>query len=126
MVLNKIDTLWDELTPQEQVQAQTPGQCRRRAVAGRAAGSGRGGVGAKGRATKIRCDDDLLQASGLPQLEVILGTGIMGRRQAILRATVGSGVASLRPRYGACSISAGATLTSRCWSCAACAARMLR
>ena len=96
MVLNKIDTLWDELTPQEQVQAQIERQC---AGAAQLLGVQPDQVVAvsaqKGLLAKIRCDDDLLQASGLPQLEVILGTGIMGRRQAILRATVGSGVASL-------------------------------
>ena len=77
-------------------------------------GSGRGGVGAKGLLAKIRCDDDLLQASGLPQLEVILGTGIMGRRQAIPAPRWAAALASLESRgYGACSISASATLTEQ-------------
>ena len=96
VVLNKIDTLWDELSSPEQVQAQVE---RQRAATAEVLGVPLPQVvpvsAQKGLLAKIRCDDDLLQASGLPQLEVILVTGIMGRRQAILRATVGSGIASL-------------------------------
>lgn len=97
VVLNKIDTLWDQLNTPEQVQAQIE---RQRSAAAEVLGVPLDQVMAisaqKGLLAKIRCDDELLQASGLPRLEVTLGTGIMGRRQAILRATVGSGVASLQ------------------------------
>ncbi|MFN7855008.1 MAG: dynamin family protein, partial [Acidovorax sp.] len=50
----------------------------------------------KGLVAKITEDDALLADSGLPALEEVLGKGIMGRRQAILRAAVANGVASLR------------------------------
>ncbi len=96
VVLNKIDTLWDGLSEPEQVQRQIE---RQRAATAEVLGVPLAQVvpvsAQKGLLAKIRCDDDLLQASGLPQLEVILVTGIMGRRQAILRATVASGIASL-------------------------------
>jgi hypothetical protein len=50
----------------------------------------------KGLVAKITADDVLLESSGLPVLEEVLAQGIMGRRQAILRAAVANGVASLR------------------------------
>jgi len=97
VVLNKIDMLWDELNSPAQVQAQIE---RQRHSSAEMLGVPLSQVVAvsaqKGLLAKIQCDDDLLQASALPQLEVALGTGIMGRRQAILRATVASGVASLQ------------------------------
>ena len=97
VVLNKIDMLWDALSSPAQVQAQIE---RQRHTSAEMLGVPLSQVVAvsaqKGLLAKIQCDDDLLQASALPQLEVALGTGIMGRRQAILRATVASGVASLQ------------------------------
>ena len=50
----------------------------------------------KGLVAKIACDDLLLESSGLPALEEALAQGVMGRRQAILRAAVATGVANLR------------------------------
>ncbi len=97
VVLNKIDTLWDQLNTPEEVQAQIERQRRASADSLGVALDQVVAVSAqKGLLAKIRCDDELLQASGLPQLEVLLGTGIMGRRQAILRATVANGVQSLQ------------------------------
>ncbi|WP_416401708.1 dynamin family protein [Alicycliphilus denitrificans] len=97
VVLNKIDTLWDQLNSPAQVQAQLE---RQRHTVAEVLGVPLGQVVAvsaqKGLVAKINCDDDLLEASGLPQLEVALGTGIMGRRQSILRAAVAGGVAGLR------------------------------
>ncbi|WP_404300240.1 dynamin family protein [Alicycliphilus denitrificans] len=97
VVLNKIDTLWDALNSPAQVQAQIE---RQRHTSAEMLGVPLGHVVAvsaqKGLLAKIHCDDQLLQASGLPQLEVALGRGIMSRRQDILRATVASAVASLQ------------------------------
>jgi len=97
VILNKIDTLWDALSPPGEVQAQIE---RQRHTSAELLGVPVGQVLAvsaqKGLLAKIQCDDELLQASALPQLEVTLAAGIMGRRQAILRATVASGVASLQ------------------------------
>ena len=50
----------------------------------------------KGLVAKIACDDVLLESSGLPAFEEVLAQGVMGRRQAILRAAVATGVANLR------------------------------
>ncbi|BEU95614.1 dynamin family protein [Acidovorax sp. DW039] len=97
VVLNKIDTLWDALNTPEQVQAQLD---RQRSTSAEMLGIPLEQVvpvsAQKGLVAKIACDDVLLESSGLPVLEDILGQGVMGRRQAILRAAVASGVANLR------------------------------
>lgn len=97
VVLNKIDTLWDALNTPEQVQAQLD---RQRRTSAEMLGIPLEQVvpvsAQKGLVAKIACDDVLLESSGLPVLEDILGQGVMGRRQAILRAAVASGVANLR------------------------------
>nr|WP_315238828.1 dynamin family protein [uncultured Albidiferax sp.] len=97
VVLNKVDTLWDALSTPEQVQVQVDRQ--------RAASAALLGVPAqrvlavsaqKGLVAKITGDAPLLQASGLPALEVALGQGILGQRQDILRSAVARGVTDLR------------------------------
>lgn len=97
VVLNKIDTLWDTLSSPSQVQAQLE---RQRQTSAELLGVPLSHVvpvsAQKGLVAKINCDDILLESSGLPLLEEALAEGIMGRRQAILRATVASGVASLQ------------------------------
>lgn len=97
VVLNKIDTLWDSLNSPEQVQAQLDRQCATVAEMLNVPLVRVVPVSAqKGLVAKIACDDLLLESSGLPVLEEALAQGIMGRRQAILRAAVATGVASLR------------------------------
>jgi len=97
VVLNKIDTLWDTLNSSDQVQAQLERQC---VTSAEMLGVPLDHVipvsAQKGLVAKIQCDDALLESSGLPQLEEALAQGIMGKRQAILRSAVASGVASLR------------------------------
>jgi len=97
VVLNKIDTLWDTLNTPEQVEAQLQRQC---ATSAEMLGVPLARVvpvsAQKGLVAKITCDDVLLESSGLPVLEDALAQGIMGQRQAILRAAVASGVANLR------------------------------
>lgn len=97
IVLNKIDTLWDNLNSAEQVQAQMN---RQRSISAEMLGVSLDKVvpvsAQKGLVAKITADDILLEASGLPVLEEVLAEGIMGRRQSILRAAVAHGVASLR------------------------------
>lgn len=96
VVLNKIDTLWDELNTPELVNAQLQRQCETSAqMLGVAVGQVLPVSAQKGLLAKITQDDVLLQASGLPVLENALAHGIMGQRQAILRAAVAAGVASL-------------------------------
>ena len=97
VVLNKIDTLWDTLNSAEQVHAQMQ---RQRITSAEMLGVPIERVvpvsAQKGLVAKITADDVLLESSGLPMLEEVLAQGIMGRRQAILRAAVANGVASLR------------------------------
>lgn len=97
IVLNKIDTLWDTLNTTAQVQLQLERQCttvadmlvmpRARVLPISAQ---------KGLVAKITHNEQLLRTSGLPELEDALARGIMGQRQAILRAAVTAGVSGLR------------------------------
>lgn len=97
VVLNKIDTMWDTLNTPDQVLAQLDRQCRNSAeMLGVPLAQVLPVSAQKGLVAKIHCDDALLESSGLPQLEEALAQGIMGRRQAILRSAVSSGVAHLR------------------------------
>ena len=97
VVLNKIDTLWDTINTPAQVQAQLDRQCRSAAeMLGMPLAQVLPVSAQKGLLAKMRHEHGLLAMSGLPQLEEALAQGIMGRRQAILRATVATGVAQLR------------------------------
>lgn len=97
VVLNKIDTMWDALSTPYQVQAQID---RQRATTAEILGIGQDQVipvsGQKGLVGKVNNNADLLQASRLPVLEQALAKGVMGQRQKILRAAVGTNVADLR------------------------------
>jgi hypothetical protein len=97
VVLNKIDTLWDTLNTEAQLQVQMERQCRNSAEMLGVRQDRVVPVSAqKGLQAKIAHDDALLASSGLPVLEDALAKGIMGQRQSILRAAVVNGVASLR------------------------------
>lgn len=97
VVLNKIDTLWDTINTPAQVHAQLDRQCRSAAeMLGMPLAQVLPVSAQKGLLAKMRHDEGLLAMSGLPQLEDALAQGIMGRRQAILRSTVASGVEQLR------------------------------
>jgi hypothetical protein len=50
----------------------------------------------KGLQAKIRRDAPLLAASRLPALEAVLGEGLLGKREVVLRRAVDSGIAALR------------------------------
>ncbi len=101
VVLNKIDTLWDALSSPEQVQAQID---RQRATSAEVLGLSIEQVipvsAQKGLVAKVTGDPDLLQASQLPALEQVLGQGVMGQRQKILRTAVAAGIAELRAEAG--------------------------
>lgn len=101
VVLNKIDTLWDSLNSAEQIQAQMVRQVNTAAEMLGVSPDKVVPVSAqKGLVAKISADDLLLETSGLPVLEEALAKGIMGQRQAILRAAVATGVAGLRAETG--------------------------
>lgn len=97
VVLNKIDTLWDTLSSAEQVQQQLD---RQRTNSAETLGVQPEQVllvsAQKGLVGKITSNDVMLESSGLPALEDALATGIMGRRQIILRSAIGVALAGVR------------------------------
>ncbi len=97
VVVNKIDTLWDELNSAQAVQAQLDRQCLTCAeILGVPLAKVIPVSAQKGLVAKITADENLLALSGLPTLEKVLADDILGRRQAILRAAVTDGLTSLR------------------------------
>ena len=97
VVLNKIDTMWDILSTPAQVDAQIQ---RQRKSAAEFLGVPLSQVlpvsAQKGLQAKIRRDLPLLQASRLPALEAVLGEGLLGKRETMLRLAVDAGVNALR------------------------------
>lgn len=97
VVLNKIDTMWDILSTPAQIDLQIQ---RQRKGAAELLGVPLAQVlpvsAQKGLQAKIRRDAPLLQASKLPALEAVLGEGLLGKREKMLRLAVDSGIASLR------------------------------
>jgi hypothetical protein len=101
VVLNKIDTLWDALSSPEQVQAQIERQRTSSAdILGLPVEQVIPVSAQKGLVAKVTRDDALLQASCLPNLELALAEGIMGKRQRILRTAVAGGIGELRLEAG--------------------------
>ena len=101
VVLNKIDTLWDALSSPQQVQAQIERQRTNSAdILGLPVAQVIPVSAQKGLVAKVTRDDALLQASCLPNLELALAEGIMGKRQRILRTAVAGGIAELRIEAG--------------------------
>lgn len=101
VVLNKIDTLWDELSTPAQIQAQID---RQKASTAEILGIPRDRVIAvsaqKGLVAKVTNDQELLRQSCLPVLEDALGRGMMGKRQKILADAMVSGISDLRAETG--------------------------
>lgn len=97
VVLNKIDTMWDQLSTPAQIQVQIDKQ---RDTTARTLGLPVTQVIAvsaqKALLAKVNKDDELLQKSHLPVLERALGQGVMGQRQKILRTAVAASVGELR------------------------------
>ncbi len=101
VVLNKIDTLWDDLSTPAQIEAQIE---RQKATTAEILGVPRDRVIAvsaqKGLVAKVTEDDELLARSCLPVLEDALGRGMMGKRQRILGEAMASGITDLRAETG--------------------------
>ncbi|AMM25387.1 dynamin family protein [Variovorax sp. PAMC 28711] len=97
VVLNKIDTMWDTLSTPAQIDLQIE---RQRVGAAELLGVPLARVlpvsAQKGLQAKIRRDPPLLQASRLPALEAVLGEGLLGKRETMLRLAVDAGIAALR------------------------------
>jgi hypothetical protein len=101
VVLNKIDTLWDELSTPEQIESQIE---RQKASTAEILGLRSGQVIAvsaqKGLVAKVTQDHELLQKSGLGLLEDALGDGMLLERQRILRMAMNQGISDLRAETG--------------------------
>ncbi len=97
VVLNKIDTMWDALSTQQQINDNVE---RQRATTAEILALPKSQVipvsAQKGLVAKVTGDQALLQASQLPILEQALSDGMMGQRQAILRGAMSSGIIDLR------------------------------
>jgi hypothetical protein len=101
VVLNKIDTLWDELSTDSEVAAQIRRQCQNSAaILGVDADHVLAVSAQKGLVAKIHGDDALLQASHLPDLEQMLVSGIIGQRRQLLVDAVTAGVQALLAQVG--------------------------
>jgi hypothetical protein len=97
VVLNKIDTLWDQLSTPEQVRDQIE---RQRVGSATILGLPPEQVipvsAQKGLLAKVKGDKQLLDESHLPMLEQALADGVMGGRQQILRGAVAAAIGELR------------------------------
>lgn len=86
VVLNKVDTLWDELKGEPAVRKMVQEQCRK---AAETLALGQEMVfpasAQKGLLAKIRHDPELLERSNIPALEAILASDILPRKQDLLR-----------------------------------------
>ncbi len=97
VVLNKIDTMWDALSTPRQIQDAIQSQREKTAETLQLPVDQVIAVSAqKGLVAKVNNDTNLLAASKLPELEALLGQGLMQRRESILRGAVSSGVSELR------------------------------
>jgi hypothetical protein len=84
-VLNKIDTLWDEMKRPEEVEATIREQCQSSARLLEIDASNVFPVSAqKALLAKIRGNQELLQRSNLPALESLLGDDILPQRQQVI------------------------------------------
>jgi hypothetical protein len=101
VVLNKIDTLWDELSTPDQIAAQIE---RQKASTAEILGLRSDQVIAvsaqKGLVAKVTQDEELLQKSCLGLLEDALGDGMLVGRQRILRGAMNKGISDLRAETG--------------------------
>jgi Dynamin family len=96
VVLNKIDTLWDGLSENDQIDRVIGGQCRSTA---RILGIDQENIfpisAQKGLLAKIRKDDELLSRSNLQQLEDFLSNNILNSRHEIIQETITSDISDM-------------------------------
>ncbi|MDE2419105.1 MAG: dynamin family protein [Burkholderiales bacterium] len=101
VVLNKIDTLWDELSSPGQIKAQIERQKRSTAeILGITPDKVIAVSAQKGLVAKVSSDAALLEQSCLRELEDVLAHDMLGRRQKILGAAMAQGIAELRTETG--------------------------
>ena len=101
VVLNKIDTLWDELSSAPQIQAQIELQRRRAAESLGVDPQDVLAVSAqKGLVAKVSANAGLLERSGLLALEAALAQGMVGSRRAAMHAEMAQDIAALHAEVG--------------------------
>lgn len=96
VILNKIDTLWDELKDENTIQTSIKAQISETASA---LGVDKEQIfplsAQKGLLAKIRKDDELLTRSQLPDLENYLSNEVLPGREAILRENIAAELGTL-------------------------------
>ncbi|HEB55272.1 MAG TPA: hypothetical protein ENI98_02995 [Gammaproteobacteria bacterium] len=89
VVLNKVDTLWDELKGEEAIHNSIATQCN---SAAKMLGIDSANVfpvsAQKGLLAKIRTDHELLEKSNILALESVLATQILPQKQALVRENI--------------------------------------
>jgi hypothetical protein len=101
VVLNKIDTLWDELSTPEQIAAQIERQKASTAdILGIRAEQVIAISAQKGLVAKVNRDAELLEKSCLGLLEQALGEGMLLARQRLLGLAIHKGISDLRTETG--------------------------
>ena len=91
VVLNKIDTLWDELSTPAQIEEQIRRQCAETARTLELEDDQVLAISAqKGLLAKVRGDKKLLAESRLPHFEDVMGHTVLGARQQMLEDAVRS------------------------------------
>ena len=89
VVLNKVDTLWDDMNSPAQIQAQIDRQCAQTAQTLELSGDQVIALSAqKGLLAKVRGDRALLARSGVPVFERVLAHQVLGARQQMLVDTL--------------------------------------
>jgi hypothetical protein len=89
VILNKVDTLWDELKSEEAIQNSIHTQCKSVAKMLELKPDGIFPVSAqKGLLAKIRTDEELLNKSNILALESVLAQEILPQKQSIVRDNI--------------------------------------
>ena len=96
VVLNKIDTLWDELQDQATIDANINDQCEKTAEILNIEASKIYPVSAqKGLLARVKGDDELLEKSGLPLLEAALSDDVLPAKQHLVRENIVSRIGTM-------------------------------
>lgn len=96
IVLNKVDTLWDELKDNDEIGVSVANQCKSAAKMLGIEASNVFPVSAqKGLLAKIRTDEELLQRSNIIALESLLAQDILPRKQHLVRDSIVGEIGSM-------------------------------
>lgn len=96
VILNKIDSLWDELLDQETINSNIQSQCNSTAKILNINLDKVFPVSAhKGLLGKVKQDNKLLEKSGIPAIENVLSGSVLPEKQSIIRSRVVSEVGSM-------------------------------